>query len=347
MAKRGFLIKIVVGDGKKDQEKHGVAIIDAGTVAGGRLERMAKGTWKIYCKARQLNSKVFHFHDPELLPIGILLKIQGKRVIYDVHENLPQDIMSKDYISPWIRKIVGTGLGIIEKSFSYFFDIIVVATPAISDRFPNHKTLVIRNFPLLDEFFATDNKPYRERPCHVGYIGGISNDRGIKEILKAMDLLPRELGAELIIAGKFSSERFKSEIKANPEWDKIKWHGWLNRSQTVKLLQSFRVGLVVLHPTQAYTDSYPIKLFEYMASGTPVVASDFPVMRKILDEFRCGLLVNPKDPGQIADALRYILQNPREAENMGRRGREGIFNKYNWQIEQKKLLSVYQGLVRS
>jgi glycosyltransferase involved in cell wall biosynthesis len=111
-------------------------------------------------------------------------------------------------------------------------------------------------------------------------------------------------------------------------------------------LQSAYAGLVILHPEPNYVTSQPVKLFEYMCAGIPVIASDFPVCREIIDQAGCGILVNPLDPREIAAAMEFLLANPEQAAEMGRRGFQAILERYNWANEEKHLLRFYSELFR-
>jgi glycosyltransferase involved in cell wall biosynthesis len=110
------------------------------------------------------------------------------------------------------------------------------------------------------------------------------------------------------------------------------------------MLARSSVGLVTLHPRLNYVDSQPIKMFEYMAAGVPVVCSSFPLWRGIVEGHRCGICVDPMNPGEIAAAIDRLASSPGEVEEMGRRGREAVRERFNWAVEEAKLLDLYRGI---
>ena len=112
-----------------------------------------------------------------------------------------------------------------------------------------------------------------------------------------------------------------------------------------ELLAQARVGVATLHPDPNYLGSLPTKLFEYMAAGLPVVASNFPLWKEIVEGNKCGLTVNPLDPEEIAHAIEYLINHPDEARRMGENGRQAVLEKYNWETEGKKLLALYEKLL--
>lgn len=311
---------------------------------GGRLRRVVFRGYRAYRAAAKVKADVYHFHDPELIPFGLLLRASGSRVIYDVHENVPQDVLSKDWIAPVFRRPVAQLMRLIEWASAKVFSGIVAATPIIALRFPPEKTAVVQNFPLLGEFALDDAIPYLERKPLFTYVGGLTGARGASQMVDAIDAIDGR--ARLLLAGSMESEPLRRQLEVMPGWDKVDFQGWLYRGEITAMLGRVRAGLVVLHPIRNYAESWPIKLFEYMAAGLPVIASDFPLWRSIVEEAGCGLLVDPLDPGAIAGAMQWILDHPEESRAMGERGRRAVAEKYNWENEAETLVGLYRKLCR-
>jgi glycosyltransferase involved in cell wall biosynthesis len=160
-------------------------------------------------------------------------------------------------------------------------------------------------------------------------------------MVRAISLLPMTLGARLVLAGKFDPVGLEHQVSRMPGWERVEFVGWQSRKEITRLLAQVRLGLVLLHPVPEYFESFPSKLFEYMSSGIPVLASDFPLWREIVEEAHCGLLVNPLDTKAIAEAIQWILEQPREAEEMGKSGHEAVRRRYSWVTEAQKLKNIY------
>ena len=306
-----------------------------------RWQRMTRTTWAVYRSAVSADADVYHFHDPELIPIGIALRVRGKRVVYDVHEDYSRQTLTRDWIPKVLRRAVGKGTALLETIAATLLSGIVAATPAIARRFPVPKTVVVQNYPVLEEFDVSPVIPHRQRAFRLAYIGGISPIRGVFEMVRSMEFLPDSMDARLVLAGAFSSASLENEVRGLPGWRRAEFLGWQSRQQVAELLASARAGLVLFHPAPNHTEAQPNKLFEYMSAGLPVVASDFPLWRDILGEAGCGLLVDPLDPSAIADAIQWILEHPDEAGAMGGRGQAAVRDRYNWGIEARKLVDFY------
>ncbi|MET3287793.1 UNVERIFIED_CONTAM: glycosyltransferase involved in cell wall biosynthesis [Brevibacillus sp. OAP136] len=309
-----------------------------------RLGRMLQTTWQVYRTAVKENASVYHFHDPELIGVGVMLKMLGKKVIYDVHEDLPRQILSKEWIPKWLRHGLAVVSEAVEGTAARIFDRIVTVTSTIAERFPAEKTVIVKNYPILGELTTITACPHVERPLCVTYVAaGITTVRGIHEMVHAMEILQHS-GIRLILAGHISPIELRDKVATYPGWQCVEEAGYLNREQVGSLLNNVRAGLVTHHPIVNYVDSLPVKMFEYMAAGIPVIASDFPLWREIVEGSDCGLCVDPLSPEQIAEAIRWIVEHPVEAQRMGENGQRAVADRYNWDREANKLLSVYEEL---
>ena len=105
LATHGHNVSLVVADNLGDEIKNGVSIIDVGAKSSGRFFRMTTSVKKVFEKAKELDSDIYHFHDPELIPTGLKLKNLGKKVIFDIHENTDLQILEKDWIPLIFRKL--------------------------------------------------------------------------------------------------------------------------------------------------------------------------------------------------------------------------------------------------
>jgi glycosyltransferase involved in cell wall biosynthesis len=343
LAANGFAVT-VVGPGQGSESIAGVRIVGVPSFGGGRLRRMSATVCRLLIRCLRLPADVYHFHDPELITLGFALKLLGRRVVYDVHEDYPQKILTKEWISPIVRRPLSVMMAAVEALAGRLFDGIVAVTPTIADRFPPAKTTTLRNFPMLEEFPAAAGMAYGERPLRVCYVGGLSKTRGLLDMVRAAGLAQGGAAQCLQLAGCFGDDEEEAQSRAEPGWARVDYLGWLDRAGIAQIMANVRAGLVVLHPDRCFMEAYPIKMFEYMAAGLPVVASDFPVYREILDDGACGLLIAPADPPALARAIEWILAHPDKAEAMGEQGRQRVSTLYTWAAERQKLFDLYRRL---
>lgn len=343
LASAGHRVSLLVADGKPDEQKEGISIIGVQRESS-RLKRFVISPRRLYAKAKTFDAELFHIHDPELLGIGARLARKGKKVIFDAHEDLPKQVMSKPYLAKPLRIVISILLKLYERIILINYSAIVAATPSIGRKFSRwHSNVeVIKNYPLAAEF-------NNGRECAPGsplvcYIGGISRIRGATEMVKAMALTKGM--ARLALAGPFSPLELEGEILSLSGSGKVDYLGVLDRQEVSKLLSRSIAGLVPFHPEPNHVEAQPNKLFEYMSAGVPVIASNFPLWKDLIETNACGLCVDPLDPESIAKAIDMMESDLSKAEAMGRNGKAAVLEKYNWECESKALISLYDRLGR-
>ena len=304
-----------------------------------RGERISRTAAALFWRARTQNADLYHFHDPELFGVGLALKALGAKVVFDSHEDLPRQLGGKPWIPAQLRGPAAWLAERIEDGGARWLDAVIGATPTITARFAARglRATTVNNYPILGEL-SGPAAPYADRPEAALYVGGVTAIRGAREMVAAA----AQAKTPLRIAGPVSGAGLSAELRAAPGVDLL---GVLDRAGVGEALRSARLGLCVLWPQPNYLESTPVKLFEYLAAGLPVVASDFPRWRELIGDSDSVRFVDPKDPNAIAAAIHWILSHPAEAQAMGERGRAHVHAGYHWGVEEAKLLALYAELL--
>jgi len=341
LAAAGFEVFLVVADGQGRAVIDGVHIVDVGRRSGGRAGRAFVTAGRVFAAARKLKADIYHFHDPELLPWGLLLRqLTRAQVVYDSHEHLQEDIFSKRYLPTLVRRPFSKLAGYLELLAVRGLSAVVAATPHIHERFVGLTTdsVSVCNYPLAEE--RRNSLPLSEREMQACYVGGISLDRGVRELAAAADLC----GTRIVLAGPLWDGLTLDVLGELPGWRSVRYLGVLSRAEVTDVIGASRVGIVTFLPAFNYVNAGPNKMFEYMQAGIPVVASDFPLWREIVASTGCGLCVDPRDPEAIAAAVDRLAADPEFASECGRNGARAVAGKFNWSTEAQKLVDLYRGL---
>jgi len=324
----------------KDEIVDGVKIL-ALPKARNRFIRIFIHTWQILFLALDQRANIYHFHDPELIFIGVLLKFLGKKVIYDVHEDVPKQIMNKSWLgNNQIRKLASFIMNIAEQIGAKSFNKILVVTPEIAKRFPKNKVVILRNFPVLKLIDGAIPLNYKKSKPIIIYTGGLKRVRGIKEIIQAMNYVDNK--AELWLLGKWYDKKFKRECENLAGWKQVKDFGFVSLNKVYQYMKIANIGISILYPLENHLTCLPVKHYEYMTCSLPIIISNFSYWKDIFKG--CALFADPYNPKDIAQNFLFLLENKNVMEKMGKKGRKLIIEKYNWEEEAKKLLEMYEHL---
>jgi glycosyltransferase involved in cell wall biosynthesis len=339
---RGHDVTLVVADGLGDESVDGIRIVDVGRPSG-RIDRILRTTRRVLRVALRLDADVYQLHDPELLPAGLRLKRHGKRVIFDSHEDVPAQLLAKPYLGKLSRRALSGTFRVYEDYACRRFDGLIAATPFIRARLEqlHPHTVDVNNYPLLQEFDGSTD--WDRKAQEVCYVGSISAIRGIRELVRACELLHSP--ARLALVGTFSEPALEREVAHFPGWARVQAHGHLDRIGVQQVMRRAMAGLVTLHPVVNYLDALPVKMFEYMAAGLPVIASRFPLWQEIVEGNQCGVCVDPGNPAAIAAAIDHFCRHPHIARRMGENGRRAVHTRYNWSSEAAKLAAFYDAML--
>ncbi len=268
------------------------------------------------------NCAIYHFHDPDLLFAGLTLKIFGKKVIYDVHENYRDSIMDKEYLPVIFRRVISALVSSFETFCCRVFDSVVCATPSIEKRFIDSglkNTIVINNYPFKSEFSPVNNS-HKVKKFRIIYAGGITRKRGISELIQSLPFIDPTIQFKLILAGEIYPPSYENELKALNGWENVEYKGILSRIDLKEALIDSFAGIAVFLPEKNHVFSQPNKIFEYMSAGIPVICSNFPLWRKIVEGNQCGICVDPENREEIAKGIQHIFSNADKAAEMGGNG---------------------------
>ena len=336
VAKSGYETYLVAkGESREENQVH---VIGVGMPHASRLSRIISFSKKVYQAALKLDCDIYHLHDPELLPFALKLKKKGKTVIFDSHEDIPAQVMTKEWIPYLFRKMISLALKTYMQYVGKRIDGIIAATPYIGEQFRliNTNTQVICNYPIIR--CAKEPVQYNTRSLELGYTGiCVTRDRGAVEMVEAAN----RTNTRLEIFGRIDDLQLKKELIQKSEKSQLHIKGLIPYEDLQEQMDQIKIGFLVEHPTPNANNALCIKMFEYMRHGIPIICSNIPLWMSIISEAKCGICVDPLDIDDIVNAVVYLKEHPDEAAQMGLNGFSSVCEKYRWDYEEKKLIDMY------
>jgi glycosyltransferase involved in cell wall biosynthesis len=340
LAERGFRVTLIAR-ADRDQVRNRVRIVALPTYRR-RPVRMTMGVLRALIAAFRAKADVYHAHDPELIPALLVLRLAGRKVVYDAHELLSGQVASKDYLPSTGRRLVAASTRGLERLVGRLASRIVTVSEACAAVFPAEKVSIVANYPELPNFRPAPMSPEPVSPMAFGYVGGITANRGIEQLVDAMEVVNRTHPSVLVLVGQFESEGLRARMADRPGWAHVEFVGTVPHDQVASTMSRCRAGIATFLPTPNNVIGSPNKVFEYLAMGLPLILSDFPAWRQMLAGLDCALFVDPADPESIAAAMRELIDDPQRARRMGTSGREAVDTRFNWDTQLDVLVDAYR-----
>lgn len=344
LCEHGYDVTLVVNDAVKNETlENGIKIVSTGFVPKGRKQRLTEGVKRIYGLGIAQNADIYHLHDAELLMIALKLKEHGKKVIFDSHEVYGEVIKGRTWI-PWLFR---HGLSNIYNLYEGYVcnridGVIHIGRYDGKDWFAGRakRFVHVGNYPRLDEYENIDVPDYRRRK-NVCFVGGLSESTGVLTLLEAAE----QAHVKLFLAGRFSPEGFENEFAKRDVHHISEYVGFLGRKEIFELYSRCAIGICTQPDSGGQLrkiENFNNKVYEYMSMEMPVILSDFSYKHQMVDKYHFGVVANPDDASDIANKITWLLEHPKEAEEMGKNGKRLLRERFTWDVAEKELLRLYQ-----
>lgn len=293
------------------------------------------------------DADIYHLHNPDTLPIAIVLKLFNKCVIYDTHEDFSQRILLRDWIPKIIRPAIAGLVANLESMVARIVDLSIATQLGVQARL-GKKALLIENFPIITgnsiekaHSFALTLPKQREF-LRLIYIGSISESRGLSVMLEALAIANQEVSCRLWLIGS-GIDKELTEAKNHPAWKFVDYNSLLPQWQAFGYVINSDVGLITILDVGDHAKTSPNKLYEYQVFGIPFIASNFVHWQNYLEGFKAGWFVDPTQPEKIASKIVWFARNRDARLKMGEQGKKFIAT-CNWELESIKLIEAYEFL---
>ena len=338
--KHGYKCVLIVADGMGDEVFEGINIVDIGKTPN-RLNNLFKSYFRILNKVKELKPAVVHFHDPELIFVGA--RIKNIPVVFDIHENIPSQILDKPYIPKIFRQPISFCYKQLENFLIKRFHL-VLAEHSYKSRYKDKGKSVttILNMPEIGHFEPFIN--HTRKGHEIFYIGEISSDRGIHVLLDALRILKkRKVEFYMHLVGPMT-QKTKMDINTQHILDSVRFYGRMDSKKGFELSRNCIAGISILKPIKNFVGSYSTKIFEYMAIGLPVITSNFPLYKDVVERYDCGYCIDPNSPEELANKMEGLIKSETDVNRMGVNGSNAIKSHFNWASEEEKLRMLYRGI---
>ncbi|MDJ1433104.1 glycosyltransferase family 4 protein [Halostagnicola sp. A-GB9-2] len=332
--------------------RNGIRVRSVGDVDS-RRERW-RNLPTLYRRAKCADADVYHFHDPELLPIGMLLsRTTDAEVVYDVHEDYTDAIRVREWIPETIKPALTTLFPKLQSNAVRLLDMVVTADESTARKLEAKSTVpvtTVRNFPRTEDIEIRDVDVERSTEYVLTYVGGLDRERGLLNMLRTTARL-REAGLDvgLWLIGPFQDDEIEREVRSFMDREGITEHvrlfGYVDYDDIFSYLSLADLGLLLVDE-ERFERNVPTKFFEYMYCELPVVSTEVPSLERFFDDEYC-LTVSEDRLEESVSEISRLLEDDQRRQRMGDAAREKVTSEFSWEVEEDRLLDAYQYLLDS
>jgi glycosyltransferase involved in cell wall biosynthesis len=306
--------------------------------------------WEAFRIARRLDADIFHYHDPDLHPFMNILVSLGEKVVFDMHENYVGaqrhrrgGVFNKmmPAFAAYERYIVGRVHGVVYVSHG------------LANMFSgtDQRSCLVRNIINTNQMDGWTPPPRDDAPILIAAGRNLSHERQCEKMVQALPLIHEEFPeARVRFMGQFShdyDELLPALAKELGVEDHVDMLGWVEWKDSFNELGKSSIGCVLYEDNENNRIGLPNRVFDYMFANLPLMVSDFPELRNMIEKTGAGVVVNSDDPANVAEAAKDMIRDKKKLEAYAQAGREAVFNEFSYENELKNLEAMYEDILRS
>lgn len=334
-----FTCNLFLADGGPEEIYNGVKI-ESVPRPKTKIHRIIFSQAQMFFKLIKTKSDIYHFHDPELIFTGLMLRVMGRKVIFDIHEDFPGQLQSKVYLNRPTLLMLSKLYALFEAVSIKFFSYNITVNETIQKRLQRStkRVEVIYNYPIISEFINIEHN-WLSKERTICYVGGVTRIRGLKSLVEATKFS----NTKLLLGGSFDEKKFEEELKSLPEWkSNVTYFGQVTREQMFDIFKKSNLGIIPFLPEPNHVNATPNKFFEYLSAGLPIVISNFEKWQIFINKHEVGKTFNPGDSEDLGRAINVLLSDLNSLKTMSDKSRTLVIEKRNWDNEYAKIKKLYQ-----
>lgn len=343
----GYRVTCLLRDDLPDEVRYGIEMKSVGSQVNGIKNRLLSNNKVFKPYLKNYEADVFQISEPELLPLGLWLKKQGKTVVYNLREYYPDYYAEKTnnkLLKKFIHFCSECFFGYVSKRIDGVFNCMPEMHDYIEKKLPCKYFADTPNFPFVNKDFSLSYEDYCKRENIISYFGSIYNISCQEEFLAAINEIPN---VKYLLAGVFGDDEYKQRVMSQSGWEKVVFKEGFTKEELPGIINCSIMGNVMkdFKKTETPNGSFSIiKIFESMEAAIPVILSKVSLYEEMIEKYHCGICCDPHNVEEIREAVQYLLDHKKEAYEMGQNGRRAVIEEYSWDKVEKDYIDVFNKL---